>query len=229
MQFLPADATPISLKQFLDTTGNFHQHGKLISYPDELAINKLSEYLARSHLFHDPWFSTYHPAFSDPLWEKMINLSHYFLTRGFLKIYHSLPFQLIHGDNNQTNVILCNQIAYLIDFDSLRCDARLLDLTSYFRYGGFDDYLILTRKNHLFSVIDDTYGKSAGILTKEEKSHFHLLMAFSHIEFISWALQMLKQYDLEGNTEKTEEFLNYILLYKEQANTVINILTKRNI
>jgi hypothetical protein len=228
MQFIPADAAPITLKQFLDTTGGFHQHAKMISYPDELSIDKLNEYQSRSHFFHDPWFSTYNPAFSDPLWEKIIDLSHYFLSSDFQKIYHNLPIQLIHGDNNQTNVILSNQIAYLIDFDSLRYDVRLLDLTSYFRYGGFDDYLTLTKKKHLYSVINDTYGKNAGLLTKEEKSHFHLLMAFSHIEFISWILHMLKQYDLEGNKEKTEDFLNYILLYKEQTNKVMDILAKRN-
>lgn len=226
MQFLSPDASPISFEQFLITTGDLHHYTKMIPYSNQLANAKLDEYKTRSHFFLDHWFSAYDSIFKDPLWNEIVDLSQYFLSSDFQKIYQNLPIQLIHGDNNQTNIIVSSQIPYFIDFDSLRFDVRLLDLASYFRYGGFDQYITLTKKNDLLPCVNATYGKNAGLLNVEEENHFHLVVAFSHIEFISWALKMLKKMYLEENKEKANELYQYILLYKKQLSKVMDILKK---
>lgn len=227
MQFLSSDPEAISFEQFLAATGDLHRHTIKASYSNQLGKAKLDEYQSRCHLFLDPWFSTCDPIFNDPLWQDIIKLSQYFNTESFRDIYRILPFQLIHGDNNQTNMIISDRIPYFIDFDSLRFDARILDLASYLRYGGFEQYINLEAKKELIAAINATYGKYAGILSEEERKHFHLIVAFSHIEFISWALKMLKIFSLENNTIKSKEFLQYVTQYKKQLFQILEILNNQ--
>lgn len=222
MEYLAPDKL-IGVENFLTATGVFHKYLKETSCSQQLNPTKLKEYALRANIFLDPWFSICHPIFKDTLWEEIVELSQFFLSNDFQGIYQNLSQQLIHGDNNQTNIILSNGIPYFIDFDSLRFDVRILDLTSYFRYGGFTDYINLSKKNELFSFVNKTYGKNADFLSEQEEMHFHLLMAFSHIEFMSLALTWLKKFAIEKNQEKINEVFKYILLYRKQIKEVIKI------
>lgn len=224
IQYIHADKTAISFDLLLTVTGDFHQHAKNNSHATQLKNAKLDEYISRSECFSDPWFQTEYSLFRDADWREIVKLSQYFNSAKFRRIYENLPTQLIHGDNNQTNILLSNKIPYFIDFDSFRLDVRLLDIVSYFRYGGFDRYLELSKSGELFTSIDATYGKSTEKLSTEEKASFHLLVAFSHIEFMSWALMKLKNAQIQQNKIKKGEFYQFLKLYKAQMSEVIKLI-----
>lgn len=224
ISFLEPDNAKISFEQFLLITGHLHEKAKKNLHHNELLSPKLNEYQLRSHVFVDSCFENYDPIFKDLIWQEIVSLSQIFLTEGFKYIYENLPRQLIHGDNNQTNIIMSNEIPYFIDFDSLRIDARLLDIASYFRYGGFDNYIQLTRSGELFNYVNSTYGKNTSHLTNVEKIYFHWIVAFSHIEFVSWALVKLKKAILSTDKEKAKEFSSYIKVYIDQLREILKIL-----
>lgn len=226
IQFLQPDSSSIVFEQFLRLTGDFHHLTKEIPPSNQLKSAKLDEYRSRSSNFLDPWFQTYDSMFQDTSWKVIVKLSQYCHSEGFRCIYQNLPTQLIHGDNNQTNILLSNQIPYFIDFDSLRIDVRLLDIASYFRFGGFDQYISLTKSGELLSYINATYGTNAGKLTKDEEIYFHWIVAFSHIEFLAWAMGVLKKAVLQENHNKAKEFYTYISGYKKQMREIVEILQK---
>lgn len=223
-EFIPADAAPISFQEILEITGKFHQKTNNISPPQLLKKTKLDEYLNRCEIFLNPWFKLYHSdLFSDFLWESICKVGQYFASEKFQKLYNDLPFQLIHGDNNQTNIIKSGDNLYFIDFDSLRYDARVLDLASYFRYGGFSNYVNLTENNQLFQTLNQLYGQTAGCLLDVEKKSFHKMVVFSHIEFISWAMHSLKKASEEQEQDKIEKMKSYISDYRNQMKHLFEI------
>jgi hypothetical protein len=225
IQFLPAENFSLSFRQFLEVTGELHKNTKKIPRLPHLVNFKLNEYEPRAKYFLDSWFSSQGSTFNDSLWSQIVDLSQYFISKDFKDIYHSLPTQLIHGDNNQTNILLSKGIPYFIDFDSLRFDVRLLDLASYLRYGGFKQYVDLTRTGKFFPSLNSTYEKKFEVLTSAEKKHFHLIVAFSHIEFLAWSLKELKEAKKTHDQKKSLEFLNYIQIYKKQMEQIIKILS----
>lgn len=218
LQFLPADHREPSFEEILDLTGKFHKATqKGIGRAGLLTPTKLDEYLTRSASFFDPWFKEKKPEiFEDPFWNALTKLSQYFNSAAFRSIYEQLPHQLIHGDNNQTNILTSNGTFYLIDFDTVRYDVRLLDLASYFRYGGFEQYLNLTSQKKLITSINTLYGKTSGNLTCLEEKSLHSIVIFSHIEFMAWALEILKQASIDGDQEKEKKFAGYLVEYIDQ-------------
>lgn len=223
MEFLPTDPSPISFENFLIATGNFHRYAKPNVTLRKFSRGKLEEYKEKAHFFLDTWFQEYSSTFQDDSWRKIVSLSRYFLTDEYANVYQSLPKQLIHGDNNQTNIIVSDKVPMFIDFDSLCVDVRVMDLTSYFRYGGFEQYISLLKEGRLIDFVNETYGKEAGMLIPEEEKQLNKLTLFSHIKFLSWALSRLKKYYELNNNEKMEEFHSYIQLYKEQITRILEI------
>jgi len=218
LQFIPRDENAIiGFDEFLKITIQFHSYAKGFQVYKILKISKLDEYRLRSKVFKDTWFAQTMPnIFKQPIWNKIIKFADYFSTEDFQAIYKKLPVQIIHGDNNQTNVIISSKIPYFIDLDSLRFDIRLLDFASFFRYGGFQKYLELSKNRNLFSYINNFYRNKKERLTTYEKQNFHLVVVFSHLEFLSWAMESLKQAKLEGNKQKEDQFLSYIYVYIDQ-------------
>ncbi len=224
MEFLSPDFRSITFKEMLELTGHFHHAVYSIVCPSILQRSKLDEFLTRYDIFFDPWFKQYNAdIFQSSFWVEIIQLSHYFASDQFHCIYTNLPSQMIHGDNNQTNIVVSRNMPYLIDFESLRRDVRILDLASYFRYGGFNTYIDLIEQGNLVTMINDFYGTVAGKLTPQEEQSLHLVVAFSHIEFMSWALQVLKQAVIEKNQHKENEFVGYIIQYINQLRQLKNI------
>lgn len=224
IEFLNPEHTLISFEEFLMLTGSFHQESKKIPISKFLMNSKLDEYVSRSQVFFDSWFQTYDPIFKDPFWKEIVSLSQIFITDGFKCVYENLPHHLIHGDNNQTNIIFSKQIPYFIDLDSIRNDVRLLDLASYFRYGGFENYIELTKQGNIFKYINVTYGKNTNELTHAEEIFFHWIVAFSHVEFVSWALEKLKKAELYNNKNSANEFFSFIKIYIYQLRVITKIL-----
>lgn len=204
IEYLPHDPErSISFLEILELTGKFHQSSRAIS-PTFQALTKLEEYNLRASIFAE---------YKSILNEKIISLSEYFSSREFQWIFDSLPKSLIHGDNNFSNIIFSGQNPYFIDLDSARYDARILDLATLIRYGHFEEYL---KDQDLFSTIDSTFGRFGGRLTEVEKRHFHEIVAFSHIEFMSWALTVLKEAESRNDHEQATKFQGYINLYVDQ-------------
>lgn len=227
IEYIPADPTEPSFEEMLHLTGEFHHKTASLTPSEQIQYSKLDEFRSRSHLFSDPWFQSYDPLFfSTSYWKKVVELSHYFESNSFQLLYQKLPMQLIHGDNNQTNVLLSEGSAYLVDFDAVRIDVKLLDLATYFRYGGFEDYLHLSQKNKLLEKIEQLYGKYSSSLSFLEERHLHTLVAFSHLEFISWALKMLKSASLKKDVEKEREMRSYLTTYIDQINQLLPLLPK---
>lgn len=217
-EFLAPDPSAVpTFEQMVEMTGKLHKETASLQ-SDFLQISKLEEYRTRFTLFSDPWFKNYNlKIFTGPLWDKVVHLSRYFASPLFRNLYDQLPKQLIHGDNNQTNVVIHNQHLYFIDFDALRIDVRLLDLVSYFRYGGFERYLDLSSQKKLIPLLQERYG----LLTATEEQSIPQFVLFTHIEFMSWALKMLKEAVLDGNQTKEEEFGLCLKQYLEQLRRII--------
>ena len=226
LQFIPQDDnTVIDFDEFLKITIQFHSYAKKLQVPEVLKISKLDEYRLRSKIFNDPWFVQNKPnIFRQPIWNKIISLGNYLSSENFQSIYKRLPAQIIHGDNNQTNVIISNKIPYLIDLDTLRFDVRLLDFASFFRYGGFQKYLELSKNGNLSSYINNFYKNKREKLTTFEERNFHLIVAFSHLEFLSWSMESLKQAKLNENKQMEKQFLSYIATYIDQLQKLIEFI-----
>lgn len=216
------DANHINSINILEILGQFHQKVQSAPIPELLRISKLEEYKERHSYFSDPFLkANKSEIFDNPIWKKITDLSNFFNSEEFESIYKKLPSQIIHGDFNQTNFLISNNLPYIIDLDALRYDVRLLDLTSYFRYGGFDLYLQLAKEGNLINTINKLYGKTAGELNLIEENTVHLMVCFSNIEFISWVLKSLKYEILNGNKQRENEYINYINEYTEKTNQLL--------
>lgn len=223
MDYLSDSGDEITFNDMLRLTGRLHQHTEGVEPSERLRISKLDEYKARHSVFLDPWFvQHYSDHFDTPSWRVLTERSSYFCTPHFHSIYRSLPKTLIHGDNNQSNILISNNAPYFIDLDSFRYDVRLLDLASYFRYGGYQTYESLCKNRNLLSIIRTTYASSASPLTPLEEGNLALIVEFSQFDFLSWALEELK-YSNQNNMEVKEEvLLNHITTYQNQLSKDLN-------
>jgi len=79
-------------------------------------------------------------------------------------------------------------------------------------------------QDKLIPVVEELYGKRAGELTHLEKSSLHLITAFSHIEFLAWALVQLKKAAFEEDHKKEQEFRTYIGEYVDQLRRMSPLL-----
>jgi Ser/Thr protein kinase RdoA (MazF antagonist) len=228
VEYLP-DATQAScFNEILKLTGKLHSELSKVKCSSNLKNSKLDEYRKRSHLFQDPWFQYYYPdVIQDPIWNYVCQLNQCFCSEKFRILYEQLPSQLIHGDNNQTNIVVSRGEHYFVDFDTIRHDIRLLDLASYFRYGGFDEYIRLSHEGTLVFAMNALYGEKAGPLNRVEERVFHTIVAFSHIEFMSWVLENLKKGTIKRNPVKEAAFREYLRIYMEQLRKLKPLLRER--
>jgi glycosyltransferase involved in cell wall biosynthesis len=225
MEYLPQAQHASSFNEILKITGKLHEKLAKIKSNLFLKKSKLDEYQKRSHQFLDPWLRQYHPDIAqDPFWNYVCQLNQYFSSEKFRLFYDELPAQLIHGDNNQTNLLVSCGEHYWVDFDTIRHDVRLLDLVSYFRYGGFDEYIRLVHEGILVSTINALYGKEAGSLNFLEERVLHSVVMFSHIEFMSWALERLQKATLENDQVREAEFKEYLRIYIKQLRILKTVL-----
>ena len=181
-------------------TGKFHKSSQVFD-TSLLKKSRRVEYVARASIFSE---------FRELVGEEIYVMSQYFASSAFANIYDNLPHAFIHGDNNISNIVVSNEIPYFVDLDSARFDVRLLDLVTLIRFGYLEDYLDL---EDFRSFINSSYGEFAGSLNSLEKEHFHEMVLFTHIEFLSWALTMLEQ---ASTATQISEFQKYVNLYLEQ-------------
>lgn len=228
MEYLPPDFFPVTMEEMLVATGKLHQVTEDVSIDKILDQSKLKEFYERSRCFQDLWFCRYNrQVFSGKNWEAIVTLADFFSSKSFLTIYEQLPKKLLHGDNNQTNVIKFQGQIYFIDLDSLRYDVRLLDLASYFRYGGFPKYLNLLKNKKLEATLYQYYTPYTQEFLPIEKEMIHSIVLFSHIEFISWAMKKLKQAVVQ-NSSLENCYLNLIIQYKDQIQELTQALSLTN-
>ncbi|MCB9093301.1 MAG: phosphotransferase [Halobacteriovoraceae bacterium] len=226
VEYLEKDSMEPSFEDILRLTGSFHQYTKTLTPSTLLKNTKLDEYLERYTQFLDLDLSTISSRiFPSGLWREILSLADFFASEKFNQLYSKLPKHLIHGDLNQSNILYSHNKLYLIDWDSIRYDVRLLDLASYFRYGGFDKYICLTKEGELFNDIHQHYGILSGTMTSFERENLHLIVAFSHIEFLVWALLQRREMENIGNDFMKEKLSFYISTYLEQMKIILEILT----
>lgn len=215
MEYLPPDHAPITTREMLEVTGEFHRVTCHLEELPFLKKTKWEEFVGRISCFDDPWFAINSPQiFSGYKWGKIRELGHYFASESFKKIYESLPKQLVHGDNNQTNVVKSGGNLFLVDFDALRVDTRLIDLASYFRYGGFEDYMRFVKDDELNKIVNNFYGVHAGVLSPLEESALPSIVLFSHVEVVSWLMERLKYAAINHDRPMVEQFMALITEYE---------------
>ena len=197
----------------LKLTARFHQYSQDVTYQPALDQSRYALHMKRQSIIDEiDQFQIGADFFKSGKFKRVHQLYNFYATRTAAAMFERLPKQFIHGDNHQFNLVLRNGEAFYIDLDARRYDVRLYDFSSMIRHGSEQvnqDYLALTRKGQLFATIDQHYGE----LTSDEKNSFHLILAFSYIEFFSWALCRMK-YNLANNEGEAAEHLLALIVDK---------------
>lgn len=230
IEYIPSDPAhqenDIGLREMLKLTARFHQSSQSVAYHPALDQSRYALHMNRQDIINEvDSLQIGADFFKSKKFQRMRELYQFYASTAAMEMFDHLPKHFIHGDNHQYNLVFHNNEAFYIDLDARRYDLRLYDLTSCIRHGGArvnQEYFELIKNGELFSTIDLHYGE----LTSEEKDSFHLILAFSYIEFFSWALGRIKHDGAENLLpiviDKTEQLLQLMdlgLLNNKQADS----------
>jgi thiamine kinase-like enzyme len=179
-----------SFEQMFMLASSFHAYSKKSSLTEELRSKSLDKYSNENTSRLDRELLKWNPSiFETGAWQNCVKCASYFTSQEFLKIYNSLPSQLIHGDITPNNTITSKGKSFFIDFDSVKTDIRLLDFATFSGWSFLENYLTLTENDKLLSCIQTCYGN----LEEMEKDNFHSIVLFRRCYVLEWSLSELKQ------------------------------------
>lgn len=205
----------------LIATGVFHSYSSSVNNCPGLSLSRLNMHQARQTIVYDPDLIKYDETFfNSNKWIRLLELYHFYSTSTAAQIIDALPKQFIIGDNNQTNIIYHHSVQYYIDLDERRYDVRLYDIGNLIRSsktGAIDDYIKCALDNTLFDVINSCNGLK---LNQLEKDYFHVVVAFTYIDFISWVLTKIKLGIVNNDPETTQSLFS---LFKDRVDQVVKI------
>lgn len=207
----------ICFEEMLKLISHFHNYSKNSSFSEVLQKEILTIYRERFSYFSDPQFESFFFRSADNL-EIILKSAKYFASNSFKEIYDTLPCTLIHGNHHTQNIIISKKQPYFIDFDTMRTDARILDLTLFVGLDYENSYLILLQENRLFSCIEEYYGNLETI----EKEYFHTMVLFSQIERLTWELHIIKEAILKQDQETAQQFKNNFYKSIARLNTILS-------
>jgi Ser/Thr protein kinase RdoA (MazF antagonist) len=215
IEYIPSDPAhqekDVGFVDMLKLTACFHQYSQGVAYHPALDQSRYALHMSRQNIIDEvDRFQIGKDFFKSKKFQRVRVLYKFYETQAAVEMFDRLPKQFIHGDNHQYNLIFHNGEAFYIDLDARRYDVRLYDFSSCIQHGSArvkQDYLELVRKDELFSTIDLHYGN----LTPEEKESFHLILAFSYIEFFSWAMGRIKHDLTSGQRVEAENLLSLMI------------------
>ncbi len=192
-----------SIEQMFMLAASFHNYSKRSSLTEDLRSSALDNYSNENISHLTPELMEWNPSiFVTEAWKNCIKSAHYFTSQSFLKIYNSLPTQLIHGDITPNNTIISNGKSFFIDLDKVRTDVRLLDFATFSGWSFLERYLTLTEEDKLFSCIQTNYGA----LEDAEKEYFPIIVLFVRCCVLEWSLRELKQALYDKDLQKEQQF-----------------------
>lgn len=208
MEYLKPDSDApliLTFEQMLELTSNFHQASSDL-WEKSLLSNVLTGYSAYYSTSLAPELEEWRLSIEPAIWDACVKCAHYFTTSTFHSIYDQLPKRILHGDIHRYNVISSEGNLFLIDFDRLRIDARLLDFTVFSGGSFLQEYLKHTQDGDLFSLIKSHYGP----LDPIEEEIFHFIVLFERCEGLEWALGEFKEAIRAEDTEKIDRFTRFL-------------------
>jgi len=209
LEFIPSDPIQThSLENLLQFTSTFHGYSRSYSRAEELRGNLAEKYANQTYMEElDPLHTQSHPfIFQTEEWKICAHCSQYFNSSSFRKIFDSLPTQVIHGDLSPFNVIVSKGKQFLIDFDTLNTDVRILDFSVFLGWSYLDDFLTLVETDKLNSYIHMYYGD----LEEIEYEHLPLIVLFCRCCVIHWSLQEIKQALQNKDSSKQQQFVRIL-------------------
>ena len=196
-----------SIEQMFILASNFHANSIKNSSTESLRSRALEKYSDESIYHLEPELIAWNSSiFATEAWINCVKSAHYFTSQSFLKIYNSLPTQLIHGDITPNNTIISKGKSFLIDFDKVRTDVRLLDFATFSGWNFLERYLSLTEEDRLSSCIQKCYGA----LEEIEEEYFPLIVLFGRCGVLEWSLRELKQALCDKDLQKQQQFGNIL-------------------
>ncbi|MBA3284874.1 MAG: hypothetical protein H0U27_07420 [Nitrosopumilus sp.] len=194
-----------SFEQMLMLASSFHAYSKRSSFTEELLSEETYSNDNTSHL--DPELIKWDPSiFETEAWKVCVKCAGYFISQKFLKVYNSLPRQLIHGDITPNNTITSRGTSFFIDLDKVKTDVRLLDFATFSGWSFLEQYLTLVENDKLSSCIQTCYGD----LEEVEKEYFPIIVLFVRCGIIEWSLMELKQSLYDKDLKKEQQFGNIL-------------------
>ena len=220
---IPDPGHPEKNMKFADMvtlTARFHAASQHLTYRPELVFSRYDLHMSRQHIIDElDTLGIKTDFFNSKSWQRFLPLYRYFSSPAAKALFALLPKQIINGDNSTGNIIFHAAEAYHIDLDTRRYDVRLYDFSSFIRHSTDvieDEYFKLAESGKLFSIIEEHYNITP--LTQIEKDNFHLILAFSYTEFISWALNRIKE---QAQNEQYEPVNRLMNLIQHRVNCII--------
>jgi|GEM_PF-6988062 len=159
-------------------------------------------------------------AFETDAWKNCVKCSQYFASSpSFRDVYNQLPTQVIHGDIHSQNIVFSQGIQYLIDFDNVRTDVRLLEFSTFIGWIDVDPRLKSLGEDELIPYVESHYGK----LEESEKQYFYLFLLFGRCCVLEWVLGELKQALCANDLEKAEKLAN---IFDDTMNFIHQVCTR---
>ncbi len=164
----------------------FHSCSKSSNFKNELRSPSLERYSIKNSTDIAPELRKWNPSlFESDAWKNCLKCAAYYTSPSFHDIYEQLPTQVLHGDIHHNNIILSKGKYFLIDFDRVRTDVRLMDFALFLGWTHIDQYIQLTQEGKLFSLFQSCYGSLEDI----EKQNLALIISFRRCCAMEWALE----------------------------------------
>ncbi len=209
-QFLPPDKpkTGASFAQMLTLTADFHAYAKRHGAKGVFRTRKLEEcYTLFPELFDLSLFELEKGFYEKKCWKNILYLIGYFSSVSFKRLYDSLPAHLVHGDNHTGNIVFSKGQAYLIDFDQLRTDLRLIDFPIFQEWHLLDEYLVLLKEKQLIPYLEKHYGK----LEPAEREYVHTFAILRIVSTLGWLSKRAKESFIESNRDAGMQYKQHFI------------------
>lgn len=208
-EYLSPDAKEenLSFSFMLAFMGKFHAISANLPNANQLTERQLDHFKRRHPFFRNQLLKERDPLlFENSVWQQIVDLSDFYASSEFEEIYNSLPMQIIHGDVHTGNIIKSNNEFYLIDFDLMRYDIRLWDLSCCISFSFFDEFFEMYKNGTIDSFITSHYELDNINLENCEKTYLCEIVKFRKLEVMSWFLEMMYRGLVDQNQTQVEQF-----------------------
>lgn len=217
----PDENSSLTFENMVSLTRRFHMYSYSCLTEQALTLRTLDTHSTLNILQLTQELYRWNPSifFSDS-WDICVKCAQFFNTPTFRHIYDRLPTQIIHGDLTPNNVVVSKGHSYLVDFEMLRTDIRLLDFAFFTGWSFLDRYIDLIKNDQFGLTLQFCYGSLEDI----EKQYFHLIVMFGRCGVLDWALSELKQALYENDLEKQQKFQGIVERTIHEINTIYNAI-----
>jgi len=196
-----------TLDQMFELVRAFHAHSRLVPEIEDLGARDIDRYSDIKYAQLAPELMAWNSAlFTSEAWGRCVKCARYFIQPSFRAIYNQLPVHVVHGDIHSGNVIVSNGQHFLVDFDLLKKDIRLLDFVTFAGSINLDEFLRVVEEGRLSSFIHAHYGN----LEEIEEKYLPFIVLFGRCCALSWSLGVLKEAIVNKDAEKIAHFKAFV-------------------